>query len=177
MNSKTFLIIIVFLLLGIAGYSQVINLDATTTGSTITTCSATLYDSGGPDGNYSANENYTITFCSDNGGFIVVDVLSFRTEPTSDYLILYDGNSTNASIIATLSGQMPEQTEYITTGSCMTIQWHSDGSVQYPGFGLSTRCGFPCQEYSARIILDAQYDATNDRGEYMLLCRVVIVLP
>ena len=162
MNSKTFLIIIVFLLLGIAGYSQVINLDATTTGSTITTCSATLYDSGGPDGNYSASENYTITFCSDNGGFIVVDVLSLNTEPTTDYLKLYDGNSTNASIIATLSGQMPEQTEYMATGSCITIQWHSDGSVQYPGFGLSIRCGLACQAYTARIILDAQYDATND---------------
>ena len=142
MNSKTFLIFIVFLLLGIAGYSQVINLDATTTGRTITTCNATLYDSGGPDGDYSASENYEITFCSENGGIITIDLLSFRTESAiTDYIILYDGASTNVDRIAKLGGQMPEQTEYTTTGNCVTIQWHSDGSVQYPGFELGIRCG------------------------------------
>lgn len=168
MNSKTFLIFIVFLLLGIAGYSQTINLDATTTGSTITTCNATLYDSGGSDGNYSANENYEITFCSDNGRTIVVDILSFRTESaTSDYIILYDGASTNADRIAILGGQMPEQTEYTTTGNCVTIQWHCDASVQFPGFELGIRCGrlYPCQDYTVAITADAQYDATA--GAYM----------
>ncbi|MBR5983239.1 MAG: T9SS type A sorting domain-containing protein [Bacteroidales bacterium] len=163
MNSKSFLIIIVFLLLGIAGYSQVINLDATTTGSTITTCSATIYDSGGPDGNYSASENYTITFYSDNGGAIIIDVLSFRTESLSnDYVVLYDGANTSDNQIAKLGGEMPEQTEYETTGNCVTIQWHSDGSIQMAGFELGIRCRFPCQDYTVRITLDAQYDATNN---------------
>ncbi|MBR4582590.1 MAG: T9SS type A sorting domain-containing protein [Bacteroidales bacterium] len=164
MNSKTFLIFIVFLLLGIAGYSQVINLDATTTGSTITTCNATLYDSGGSDGNYSANENYEITFCSElTGQRIIVEVVLLNTESeSSDYIRFFDGaNTSTAPIIATFGGGMPDQTEYETSGSCVTIQWHSDGSVQRAGFALGIRCiGLQCQDYTVAITADAQYDAT-----------------
>jgi len=46
------------------------------TGGTISTCSGTLYDSGGASGDYSPGEDYTITLCSDNGSAIRVDFLS-----------------------------------------------------------------------------------------------------
>ncbi|NJL74153.1 MAG: hypothetical protein HC892_03035 [Saprospiraceae bacterium] len=35
-------------------------------GKTISSCNATFYDSGGPNGRYENQENYRITFCPDN---------------------------------------------------------------------------------------------------------------
>ena len=34
---------------------------------TISTCSGTFYDSGGPGGGYGSNDSYVVTFCSNSG--------------------------------------------------------------------------------------------------------------
>ncbi|MBR5983007.1 MAG: gliding motility-associated C-terminal domain-containing protein [Bacteroidales bacterium] len=161
MNSKIIFISLLFLLLGIASYSQEIILNQTYT-EVVTTCNATLYDSGGPNGDYSSNESYTITFCGVGNAPIIVEVISLRTESTTyDYIKLFNGTTATGSPIATLGGSsMPAQTEYEADGSCVTILWHSDGSVQYAGFELSIRCGFPCQDYTVNITPEAQYDET-----------------
>jgi gliding motility-associated-like protein len=162
MNSKIIYITLIFLLLGLAGYSQEYTIDQIT--APITTCNATLYDSGGPDGNYSASENYTVTFCGGDGvPNMVVDVVELRTESVSfDYLKIYDGSGTGGTLLATLGGSSLPPDEIETTSNCVTIQWHSDGSVQYAGFRLDIRCGFPCQDYTVTITPDAEYDATED---------------
>ncbi len=163
MNNRIIYITVLFLLLGLAGYSQVYNINQIT--APVTTCNATLYDSGGPNGQYSDGENYTVTFCGTAGAPIIVEVVSLRTESVSfDYLKIYDGDNTGATLMATLGGtSMPQQTEYEASGNCVTIYWHSDGSVHsYDGFELSIRCGFPCQEYTVTITPEAQYDATEE---------------
>ena len=163
MNNKIIYITVLFLLLGMTGFSQTYNLDGTTNGRTITTCSATLYDSGGADGNYSASENYTITFCGEANAPMVVTVEALRTESVSfDYLRIYDGPNTGSTLLATLGGSNVPAEEIESNGNCITISWHSDGSVQYAGFQLSIRCGFPCQDYTVTITPEAQYDAAED---------------
>ena len=135
MNNRIIYITVLFLLLGLAGYSQVYNINQIT--APVTTCNATLYDSGGPNGQYSDGENYTVTFCGAAGAPIIVEVVSLRTESVSfDYLKIYDGDNTGATLMATLGGtSMPQQTEYEASGNCITIYWHSDGSVHsYDGF-------------------------------------------
>jgi len=163
MNNKIIYITVLFLLLGLAGYSQTYNLDASTNGRTITTCSATLYDSGGPNGDYSSSENYTITFCGEANAPMIVTVEALRTESTNfDYLKIYDGTNTSGNLLATLGGSTVPAEEIEANGNCITIQWHSDGSIQYAGFELSIRCGFPCQEYTVTITPEAEYDATEE---------------
>jgi len=165
MNSKNIYISLLFVLLGISGYSQdVITLNAASNGTTVTTCNATLYDSGGPNGQYSDGENYTITFCGTANAPIIVEVVALRTESVSyDYLKLYDGPTVGGTLMATLGGSMPTQTEYEASGNCITITWRSDGSVHsYDGFELSIRCGFPCQDYTVNITPEAVYDATEE---------------
>ena len=166
MNSKSLYIIIAILLLSLVSKAQeTYNLDANTNGSTITTCNATLYDSGGPDGQYSSSENYSITFCGMANAPIIVEVVYLSTESASyDYIRIYDGPNTGSTILANSLGgsTMPAQTEYEATGNCVTITWHSDGSVNRNGFELSIRCGFPCQDYTVNITPEATYDATED---------------
>ena len=64
-----------FLILPILGFSQDILISE---GGTVNTCSGTLYDSGGGNGNYSSNEDYIITICPDSPGQnIELDFISF----------------------------------------------------------------------------------------------------
>ena len=58
-------LILSFMLLPFIGLSQDILISE---GGTVNTCSGTLFDSGGGSGNYSSNENYSITICPDNPG-------------------------------------------------------------------------------------------------------------
>ena len=162
MNRKVIYLILVFLFIGIAGYSQETYNIAQSNGSTITTCSATLYDSGGATGDYSASENYTITFCGVGGAPIIVEVVSFRSESSFDYLRIFDGATATGTQLAELGGTVTAGTEFEANGNCVTLTWRSDGSVQYAGFELSIRCGFPCQEYTVNITPEAEYDATED---------------
>lgn len=156
---------LISILMGFSAFSQEIVLNEETNGSTITTCNATLYDSGGPNGNYSNNENYTITFCSGSDLPMVVNIISMHTESVSfDYLRMYDGENTSpANLIANMGGDyFPPQVEYSTTSGCVTFSWHSDHSTNRAGFELNIRCATPCQEYSVSIIPDAQYDSAQN---------------
>lgn len=169
MNNKIIYTTVIFLLLGLAGYSQeTYNIDVVN-GSTINTCSATLYDSGGPNGEYSNSENYSVTFCGNDNAPMIVELMSMRTEGTStDYIKVYDGPNTGSTVLATFGGSsMPNQTEYEASGNCVTITWRSDYSVVYAGFELNIRCAMPCQDYTVTITPAAQYD---DEEEAYLGC-------
>ena len=54
-------------------------------GQTISVCTGNFYDSGGSAGKYSANEDYTVTFCSDNGNAINFNFTQFKTESSSQF--------------------------------------------------------------------------------------------
>ncbi|MBI5218848.1 MAG: gliding motility-associated C-terminal domain-containing protein [Bacteroidia bacterium] len=116
---------------------------------TVTTCSGHFYDSGGPSANYSNSENYVMTFCSDNPGeHIRFDFSSFYTEDNIgttfyDYLEVYDGNSTAATLIFKLAGQASGSDLppiIISTDSCITFKFVSDASGIYSGWDASISC-------------------------------------
>jgi gliding motility-associated-like protein len=124
-------------------------------GGTINTCSGTLYDSGGASGDYSNNEYYTMTVCSDVSGtpvelyFVMFDVES----ATWDNLTIYDGPNTGSPVLAGPAGSSDLQDETITaSGDCLTLVWETDGSVTYPGFEIDISCAMTCQDYSIDIV-------------------------
>lgn len=167
MNSRSIYISILLLFFSVTAFSQTINLNASASGSTVTTCNATLYDSGGPNGQYQSSENYSITFCGTANAPIIVEVVNLNTESVSfDYLKFYDGPTAGGTLMATLGGTtLPAQREYEASGNCITIVWHTDGSVVRDGFQLNIRCGFPCQDYTVNITPEATYDA--EEGAYL----------
>ncbi len=138
-------VILSYILLIPLGFSQTYhNLNATTNGTTITSCNAFLYDSGGPTGTYQNSEDYSITFCSGTTDCLQLQFSgTFNLETNFEHLYIYDGNSTTSILLADLNGTtLP--TNYSSSGSCITIRFTSDGSVTLDGFQIKIICTTAC---------------------------------
>lgn len=105
-----------------------------------TACFGILYDSGGPDGDYSNGENNTLTICPDAlTECITLNLLDFNIENGFDNLTIYAGDDTNGTQIANFTAT-GGPIELPINDQCITIQFTSDGSVTDPGFELTWQC-------------------------------------
>ena len=109
--------------------------------SSYTTCGGTFYDSGGSTGAYDSNENYTVTFCSDNGDNIYLDFSSFISEGNFDEISVYDGATTGSQLVGTYSGTSGGVVG--GTNTCITFEFSTDGSVTNDGWEATIGCGVP----------------------------------
>lgn len=139
--------------------------------TTITTCSGTFYDSGGDAVNYSNNENFVLTFYSDNGNRLCFNFQSYDTESCCDYLEIYDGNSTAYPLIGRFLGS--NSPGIITSaGSSLTFKFYSNGSVNAGGWAASISCsGAPLPAYNMTsgtisICSAVFYDNGGPTGNY-----------
>ncbi len=114
-------------------------------------CTGTLYDCGGPDGDYGNNENYVFTICpNDFHECITIDLVDYDIETNifgnGDALNFYAGDNISAPLIGSVSGVSNGSTfEIFASSPCITIQFISDGSITGAGFELTWACNaFPC---------------------------------
>mgnify|MGYP003670816462 CR=1 FL=1 len=113
-----------------------------TNGITENTCSGAFFDSGGT-GNYSNNENRTYTLCPDTiNTDLRLDFSNFEVESGYDYLYIYDGNSTSATLIGQFhDGNPPPASINATSASgCLTFRFTSDNSVTRAGWEALISC-------------------------------------
>ncbi|MBL7825725.1 MAG: choice-of-anchor L domain-containing protein [Saprospiraceae bacterium] len=126
-------------------------------------CSGTLYDSGGANGDYGNNEDYTFVICPDQPSECIAFTLEYyNLEPSlpaqagqGDELNFYDGPTTNSPLLASLDGN-GFQPEYVAGGGgvcfqvkaqsgCITVEFISDATVQESGWkGTWTCSSDPC---------------------------------
>ncbi len=117
----------------------------------VNTCTDNFYDSGGPSGNYSNNNNCTYTFCADQPGqCIVVNFNSFQVNDiflgiAFDYLDVYDGSSVaGGTYMFTISGgAIPAPFPVASSTGCLTFDFTSDASVRDAGWNSAISCQ-PC---------------------------------
>ncbi|MGE5425398.1 MAG: C25 family cysteine peptidase [Syntrophothermus sp.] len=112
--------------------------------NTITTCSGTFYDSGGPNGSYMNNEDFVMTFSSPTPGATLRTVFSqFDVEPQStcnyDYLKAFNGPNTTSPLLGTWCGQVLPS-EIIASSGQVTFQFHSDYSENLTGWTATVSC-------------------------------------
>ena len=113
---------------------------------TVTTCSGLFFDTGGSDGNYQNNEDFTMTFQpATSGAMIEIEFISFDVEYQSscnyDYLNIYDGSNSNATLIGTFCGTDSPGTVISTDVSgALTFVFHSDYSEIRPGWEAIINC-------------------------------------
>ena len=141
----------------IPGYITVVPPEFNMQNGTVTTCEGNFYDSGGPSGEYSSNENLTQTFYpSTPGAMIRFTFNSFETESGYDYLRIYNGENTSAPLIGTYDGTTSPGTVTASglTGA-LTFNFTSDGSVTRPGWEASISC------YSAVLPPTADFSAST----------------
>jgi len=116
----------------------------------ITTCSGTLYDSGGSTGSYSNSEDRVVIIKPAIAGNRVQISGSFNTEPGFDFITIYDGEGTTGTILlgGTVHGSGSTCIPYTvpvvtsTTGS-LTVRFRSDTTNVCAGFSLAISCFSP----------------------------------
>lgn len=128
-------------------------------------CTGTLYDTGGPDGNYGNNEEHIYVICPDqphnclNLSFTYYNLEYDGTEDSGspDQITIFDGEGTTGEVLAVIGGG-----NFVTNGlsdggavcfetqatsGCMTIVFQSDASVNLEGFEARWECSaLPCTE-------------------------------
>ena len=105
-------------------------------------CTGTFYDSGGPDGDYSSNENCVYTICpADFHQCIELNIPFYNTENSFDQLSIFAGDDINGELIAVIQGNGNGNSFPIQVSTqCVTLQFTSDGSVQQEGFEVIWEC-------------------------------------
>ena len=131
--------------------------------TTLNSCDLILYDSGGETGNYANNTNYTITICNDGHYRMAIDIISFYTPSSTDYLKIYIGEQE----IASLTGRINNR-QYVLDSSCVTFNFVSDSSVNRDGFKIHVYCKYYCQEYSQNILYDDMSDEDGSLPVYVI---------
>ncbi|MEA1896779.1 MAG: CUB domain-containing protein, partial [Bacteroidota bacterium] len=107
-------------------------------GQTVNTCTGIFYDSGGAGSFYGNNEDYTVTFCSDNGLSIHIDFTTFEVR-VGDTLWIYDGPDTGSTLLGGYSG---EGTTFSVTssGTCLTFNFISNPNFNRQGWAADISC-------------------------------------
>lgn len=111
--------------------------------TTISTCSGTFYDSGGPNGNYGQNQDIVMTFCSATPDSAIYFLFApFQSEAYYDSLIIFNGSSVSDSILGAYTGTTsPGDIISSNTSNCITFRFISDGSLNFFGWSASIGCG------------------------------------
>ncbi|NJN77503.1 MAG: hypothetical protein HC803_03545, partial [Saprospiraceae bacterium] len=131
-------------------YAQTVILNAASNGTTVTTCNATFYDSGGPNGFYGNNQNFTITFCPNTVGAGIKLVFPFAILQlgSGDQMCFYDGTTTSAPLLGCMTQAFPLlqiQASAGNTSGCVTVEFTSNAAGVGSGWQANISCITPCQ--------------------------------
>ena len=116
-----------------------INMPATGS-SSISACDVIIYDNGGATGDYSSNCDAIMTINPDAPMNLVAIQGTLSTESCCDYLRVYDGPNTSGTLLGEFRDEGQTIQQLVSTTGPLTLQFHSDGSIQKSGFALTVTC-------------------------------------
>ena len=111
-----------------------------TTG-TVTACSGTVFDNGGPNVNYSSSIiGTTQTFCSGTTDRLQFTFLRpYSSLGAGDTLFIYDGSSTAAPLLFIHVANSSFE-DFISSGTCVTFRFKSDATTTTAGWAGQFQC-------------------------------------
>lgn len=112
---------------------------------TAPTCGDMFYDPAGPDSSYTSGSLYSTTvICPDVPGSVVeVEFLSLDIHPWEDNISVYNGNSTNSSLIQTFNGMaMPIPGPFVSSDptGCLTFYLNAAAAGEWEGWKATINC-------------------------------------
>lgn len=121
-----------------------------------TSCSGELYDSGGPDEDYSNGENFVFEICPPvpNNECITFNIEYYNIDDAGDQMNIYSGtNGVGGTQIASIggfgaNGMTGDGGVCFTTQAtgCLTVEFISDGTSTFEGFAANWECSAqPCE--------------------------------
>ena len=110
--------------------------------TTVYLCDGFFFDTGGKDRNYGDNEDFTMTFVSDEeAGSLKAMFYTFELEDENDYLEIFDGSDENAPLIGTWTGtDNPGTVIASNTEGALTFKFHSNDTINFPGWIAELSC-------------------------------------
>ena len=139
---------------------------------TVETCNALFYDNGGPNNNYGNNKDYVMTFMpASQGSMIGVSFTEFSTESGYDYLYVYDGTSTSATMIGRYDGaNSPGMVVATNNEGALTFRFTSDNWTTSSGWAARVYC---ISDEPLSVVVTAEPEVIND-GETSQLNAVAV---
>ena len=116
-------------------------------------CEGEIYDSGGEDGDYQSNENFTLTITPPQPvGCITFTFEFFNIDNAGDAITFYDGDGTTSPQISEITGANFSDEggggvcyQVQASSGSLTMEFNSDGSVENEGFYGYWECSSqPC---------------------------------
>ena len=128
---------------------------------TVETCNALFYDNGGPNNNYGNNKDYVMTFMpASQGSMIGVSFTEFSTESGYDFLYVYDGTSTSATMIGRYDGANSPGTVVATNNEgALTFRFTSDNWTTSSGWAARVYC---ISDEPLSVVVTAEPEVIND---------------
>ncbi|HNO70530.1 MAG TPA: PKD domain-containing protein, partial [Bacteroidia bacterium] len=102
---------------------------------TVTDCVGRLFDSGGQNGDYGNNENFTFTIAPSGTELVKLTFESWGLSD-GDALSIYDGTSTSAPLIGSYGGFFIPN-EIVATSGKVTLKFSSNETGTRSGFAIS----------------------------------------
>lgn len=104
--------------------------------TTETAANGTYFDTGGTTGDYS-NDERTLKLIQPTGASTVtISFSQFDLENNWDFLLVYDGATTNSPLVATLTGSSTPSNITSTSGSIL-LEFRSDCATTSPGWKIA----------------------------------------
>lgn len=133
--------------------------------ATVTTCTGTLYDDGGPSANYTNSKTYTLVIQPAGATSVSMNFTQWGLESGYDFLKIYNGTSVSAPLLGNYSATTPGT---VTANSgAMTLRFTSDGNTTGIGW-KSTWTAVGCTAPpSSVVITGVQTISDNEKGMFI----------
>jgi PKD repeat protein len=117
-------------------FYTLLNDGTTPGGTTYTTATGNVFDSGGSGGNYGDDERLYWTIAPAGATSVTLTFSQFDLESNWDYLYIYDGNSVYDDLIGVYTGTTSPGTVTAESGSIF-LEFRSDCATNNPGWSAS----------------------------------------
>jgi len=131
-----------------------------------TACSGTIYDSGGSSSDYGPDQDAQITISPIGASTVDLNFVLFDIEPGTgtscdyDYIDIYDGPNASSPLIGKYcNNNIP--TTVSSTGSSITLVFHSDPGLEMAGYQIDWSCNLPTSPPIAEFNSDVLTSCTG----------------